>query len=59
MTECIATLTNANQVRQALRQGARIEPDPARPNLLRLVGSDGKPIPAWQQALSTAQRKPA
>lgn len=55
----MTTLTNANQVRQALRQGARIEPDPARPNLLRLVGRDGQPIPAWQQALTTAQRKPA
>ena len=53
------TLTNANQVREALRLGARIEPDPGRPNLLRLVDSNGQPIPAWQNALTTAQRKPA
>jgi hypothetical protein len=53
------TLTNANQVREALRLGARIEPEPGQPRLLRLVGADGTPIPAWQQALHTAQRKPA
>lgn len=55
----MTTLTKANQVREALRLGARIEPEPSRPQLLRLLGADGTPIPAWQQALQTAQRKPA
>jgi hypothetical protein len=51
-------LTNANQVREAVREGARIEACTDRPGMLRLVAADGAELRAWQNALHTVSRKP-
>lgn len=52
------TLTRTDQVRKAVRKGARIEAYPDRPTLLRLVDRKGHELPAWQTALKAAL-KPA
>lgn len=49
-----ATFTRAAQVEQVLRSGGRVERDGG---LLRLIDAQGKPVPAWQTAIKTAQKR--
>lgn len=52
-TDRCYNMTRTEQVIQAVRDGARIEPDHG---LLRLVDARGREVPAWQNALKSAQR---
>ncbi|UXB21734.1 hypothetical protein K7566_08560 [Stenotrophomonas maltophilia] len=47
-------LTKKSEVLQVLQAGGRIVTG-HRPGLLQLLGTDSKPVPAWQTALKAAQ----